>query len=145
VSQLQRPQLEAILRQGGSVLLPGGRHITTLEELPPESVLAQGDQTREDQALAALDAQILSIQGQKDAILRARAEREAAAGGMGARPPQAGQAPPPPPGPPPPAQAAAPPAEEGEGDGGQVVRREGFRFDAPAEGGDEGRRAGRKR
>jgi hypothetical protein len=121
---LTRDQMVAIIQRGESVMI-GSEVYDSLDRLPSEAQLAQGDPQREEAALANLDAQLAAVQAQRELILRSQLSRQGLpAGAEGvpqpAHPTQAQN-----PGqqyqqPTQPAQPAPSPAEREE----QVVRRE---------------------
>jgi hypothetical protein len=122
---LTRDQMVAIIQRGESVMI-GSEVYDSVDRLPSEAQLAQGDPAREQTALANLDAQMATLAAQKELILNAQLARQGApAGAEGvpqpAHPTQAQN-----PGqqyqqPTQPAAPAPPPPEEREE---QVVRRE---------------------
>lgn len=68
-----RPQLEKILTSGGSVMLPGGRHITRIEDLPSDVELAGGDK-------AQLEDHVKHLHARQAALAREIADAEAKLG-----------------------------------------------------------------
>lgn len=118
---MPREQMEAAIRAGGSVLIhgpgPDSRLVTSLDDLPPESVLAAGDRQRAEAALQAHDDQIARLVAERGKLARAaEAAPPPGPAPVQAQPPGGPQAPPPPSPPePPPARgvpAEPPPADE---------------------------------
>jgi hypothetical protein len=115
---LTRDQMVAIIQRGESVMI-GSEVYDSVDRLPSEAQLAQGDPAREGVALANLDAQMAALAAQKELILNAQLARQGVP--QPAHPTQAQN-----PGqqyqqPTQPAAPAPPPPEEREE---QVVRRE---------------------
>jgi hypothetical protein len=110
---LTRDQMVAIIQRGESVMI-GSEVYDSVDRLPSEAQLAQGDPAREEAALANLDAQLAAVQAQRALILNAQLARQGAPAGepLGEQARQ-GQ---------PPAPQTAPPASEEREE--QVVRRE---------------------
>jgi hypothetical protein len=77
---LTRDQMVAIIQRGESVMI-GSEVYDSVDRLPSEAQLAQGDPAREGVALANLDAQLAAIQAQKELILNAQLARQAAPAG----------------------------------------------------------------
>lgn len=67
---LSRAQMEAVIAEGGSVLLPGGRLIAKAADIPPEAELALAAQDPARQAVAAdeLDRQIAELQARRASL-----------------------------------------------------------------------------
>ena len=63
MATLTRPEMEAVIKSGGSVLYQG-RTLSTLAHLPSAAELAQGDPAKEAEASADLQAQIADLQAQ---------------------------------------------------------------------------------
>jgi outer membrane protein TolC len=107
---LTRDQMVAIIQRGESVMI-GSEVYDSMDRLPSEAQLAQGDPAREEAALANLDAQLAAVQAQRELILRSQLARQGAPAGAEGQPPA----------PPPQVAPAPPPPEEREE---QVVRRD---------------------
>jgi hypothetical protein len=128
--KLTRYGMEQAIKEGGSVMVSavgfGGtaQIIDRLEDLPSEADLAAGDEEREAQVAAALDAQIAALAAQKHQMqARGRAAREetkakAQQGADKEGPPEAGKpAPQQPPSQQPQRAPAAPPPKADGGKG----------------------------
>jgi hypothetical protein len=68
---LPREVYERHFAEGGSVLLPGGRHIMRLEDMPSEFELAEGDAGRQAAILAQEEADLAARQ---ERVARLRAQ-----------------------------------------------------------------------
>jgi hypothetical protein len=77
---LPREVYERHFAEGGSVLLPGGRHIMRLEDMPSEFELAEGDAGRQSAILAQEEADLAARQ-ERVARLRAQVQSASDAGG----------------------------------------------------------------
>jgi hypothetical protein len=75
-TSLTRDEMVEIIRRGESVLVHGYGVIARVRDLPSEAVLAAGDRTREDAALAGLEAQLQAKQAEleqaREAVRRRR-------------------------------------------------------------------------
>lgn len=58
---ISRVEMEAAIRAGGSVILPGGRIVSTIEQLPPELDLAKDDPARAAARRADVEAEIARL------------------------------------------------------------------------------------
>lgn len=65
---LARKDMEQVIMAGGSVLLPDGRLITNVSNLPSAAELAKGDPAREAAAAVDLQTQINELQRQLAAL-----------------------------------------------------------------------------
>jgi hypothetical protein len=74
---LTRDQMVAIIQRGESVMI-GTEVYDSVDRLPSEAQLAQGDPQREGVALANLDAQMAALAAQKELILNAQLARQGA-------------------------------------------------------------------
>jgi hypothetical protein len=72
---LTRDQMVAIIQRGESVMI-GSEVYDSVDRLPSEAQLAQGDPAREGVALANLDAQMAALAAQKELILNAQLARQ---------------------------------------------------------------------
>ena len=75
MSVRDRKEMEAAIREGGSVLY-AGRIVARAEELPSKAELARGDAEKEAAVAAEIDAQIAALSAQR-AKLRGAAPTEA--------------------------------------------------------------------
>jgi hypothetical protein len=64
---LTRQQMEETIKAGGSVVYQG-QIINSVDALPSEAVLAQGDADKEAQVAAAIDAQIAQLMAQRQQL-----------------------------------------------------------------------------
>lgn len=120
---LTHQEMVDIIRGGASVIVDG-RSYTTVESLPSEAALAEGDEAKEKALIAHYEQQIAQISRQRDDVVKRQVDRRAAAAKQQeaqqaqTEPAQARPAPPPQGTPPPP-----PSSGEGESEERPQVRQ----------------------
>lgn len=78
MATLTRDEMEAVIRNGGSVLHKG-QHLTHIEHLPTEGDLAEGDAAAIQAALDGIAAQRAALDEQERKLLASRAPTAPAA------------------------------------------------------------------
>jgi DNA primase len=74
---LTRQEMEDIIRQGGSVIVDG-RSYATVESLPSEAALAEGDEAKEKALINHYEQQMAQLAKQREDVLKRQADRRQA-------------------------------------------------------------------
>jgi hypothetical protein len=74
---LTRQEMEDIIRQGGSVIVDG-RSYATVESLPSEAQLAEGDEAKEKALINHYEQQMAQLAKQREDVLKRQADRREA-------------------------------------------------------------------
>jgi hypothetical protein len=74
---LTRQEMEDIIRQGGSVIVDG-KSYATVESLPSEAQLAEGDEAKEKALINHYEQQMAQLAKQREDVLKRQADRREA-------------------------------------------------------------------